>query len=74
MAHAHVCIAVDDSMACRFDGACYGEICISPAYCRIREEDLTDEERAEIAAIRVACGIDEEPPTPHPTPEPHESR
>jgi hypothetical protein len=57
MSHAHCCIAVDDSMTCRFDGACYGEICVSPAYCRLKEEELTAEDRETIAQLREAMDI-----------------
>jgi hypothetical protein len=60
MSHAHVCIGAADTMTCRFDGACYGEICISPAHCRLKEEELTDKERAEIAEIRRVCGLEQE--------------
>jgi hypothetical protein len=38
-------------MTCRFNGACYGVICVSPRICRKAESELTDEDRAAIEEV-----------------------
>jgi hypothetical protein len=50
-AFAIVCTGVGPEMICRFNFACYGEICVAPDVCRKKEEELTDEDRARIAAL-----------------------
>ena len=51
MSALHVCHGVTPKMTCRFNGACYGEICIAPSICGKAEVDLTDEDRATIARV-----------------------
>ncbi len=47
----HVCQGVTSEMTCRFNGACYGVICVSPRICRKAESELTDEDRAAIEEV-----------------------
>lgn len=47
----HICIGVDKDMTCRFNGACYGYICIAPGVCLKKEAELTDEDRATMKRI-----------------------
>lgn len=52
-----VCSGVQPGFACHFDGACYGEICIAPNLCRKNREELTAEERGQIAAVIREAGL-----------------
>lgn len=54
----HVCYGVQKSYRCKFDGSCYGEICIAPVWCERKR--LTKEQKAELKAIRTEMGL--EPP------------
>ena len=36
----HICFGVGKDFKCRFEGACYGEICIAPSICS--KKRLTD--------------------------------
>jgi hypothetical protein len=47
--HLNICAGVTDTMTCRFNGACYGEICIAPRICKKNKSELTDDDRAVIA-------------------------
>lgn len=51
----HMCHGVTDEMVCRFNGACYGEICIAPATCSKKE--LTAEEQVEVDAFNKEHGL-----------------
>lgn len=46
-------------MTCRFNGACYGEICIAPAICRKKDADLTVEDRDAIADFETYMNSEE---------------
>ncbi len=37
---------------CRFDGACYGEICICPRICLKLDSEITAEDKMEIDEVR----------------------
>lgn len=51
-----VCHGVTDDMTCRFNGACYGEICIAPRICKKQETELTDEDRETIRELNEETG------------------
>ncbi len=51
-----ICNGVTDSMTCRFDGACYGVICIAPAICQKSEAELTKADRAQIKRFTSSEG------------------
>jgi hypothetical protein len=52
-----ICHGVQPDFECKFDGACYGEICIDPAWCKLKREDMTTEQRADLRRIREELGM-----------------
>ena len=47
--YGYICHGVTPEMTCRFNGACYGEICVAPHICLKSEKDMTDDDREAIA-------------------------
>jgi hypothetical protein len=56
---AFIDFGVSDKHECKFDGACYGEICINNQSCLKKWADMTIEEKKEINDFRKEIDLPE---------------